>query len=257
MRNISLIAGGALCVVVVFCSGCTLMPVNAPHSGSANLGMPPSKGEVDFVVETVDLIDRAHPIGRVGDTFWGGQYQVVLSDSLKDYVEAEFSRDLLNAGFKTYRYPGKFVWERMEPTQPALHLVLELQALSFSRHPKSQLFADHVVGSCKVRVIAFDRERKIVYQRQCVGTVDTYRPTDELMVPGVGLISRAGLSRMLEQLLQQTVADFRSNAIPEIKVVFAEFRAGGGAKEASGDAAAGTTSETKTEDTGSDEEISF
>jgi len=256
MKHTSLIATGALCVLAALCSGCTLLPVNAPPTSGVSLGLPSGNADVDFVVETVDLIDRAHPIGRVGDTFWGGQYQVVLSESLKDYVEAEFSRDLINAGFKTYLYPGAFTWKRLQTEKPALHLVLELQALSFSRHPKSQIFADHIVGCCKIRVIAFDRERNIIYQRQCVGTVNTYRPTDELVLPGIGLISRAGLSQMLGYLLQHTVADFRKKAIPEIKVIMVEFRESGGEK-VSADVTTETKPKSKEKDSGSDEEISF
>ena len=191
----------------------------------------PNNGDkVDFGIETIDHIDRTRSLGRVSDTFWGGQYQVKLDHSLKDYFESEVARDLRNAGYAVYRYPGEFAWKRLDAPEKPLHLRLEMQNLSFSRHPKSNYFADHVICTCKIRAVLFDVDQNVVYQRQFVGNVDTYRPTDELMLPGIGLISRSGLSAVLKGVLQDTVNDFRNQGIPEIKIVFDEYRKANGAE---------------------------
>jgi len=206
--------------------GCTVFKVLPPEGPRVDLREPASGEPMDFVIETVDLIDRQRNIGRVGDTFWGGQYQVVLDHSLKDYFESEVANDLMTAGFKVFRSPGKFAFKRLDsPTEP-LRLTLELQTLTLARHPKTQLFADHILGTCKIRSLLSDRQGDVLYQRQFVGRVDTYRPTDELVIPGVGLISRKGLSTMLQYLLRDTVNDFQRRGMPEIKTIFQEFRAG-------------------------------
>jgi hypothetical protein len=206
--------------------GCNIYKVVPPEGPQVDLRDPVSGQPMDFLIETVDLIDRQRNIGRVGDTFWGGQYQVVLDHSLKDYFESEVANDLINAGFKVFRSPGEFAFSRIEtPTEP-LRLTLELQTLTLARHPKTQLFADHILGTCKIRSLLSNRKGDVLYQRQFVGRVDTYRPTDELVIPGVGLISRKGLSTMLQYLLRDTVDDFQRHGLPEIRTVFNEFREG-------------------------------
>jgi len=205
-------------------AGCNLHSVQAPRVPPANLALPASDAPIDFLMETVDLIDRSQPIGRVGDTWWGGQYQVMLSESLKDYFEAEVARHLLAAGFKVYRHPGEFAVQRLQSPEPAALLRLELQELTLYRHPEPNLFADQVIGVCKIRGVLSASNGDVLYQRQFVGKVDTYRPTEELMPAGIGLFSRAGLSSMLEHLLEYTVREFREKGVPQIKIVFREFR---------------------------------
>lgn len=205
-------------------AGCGLHSVQAPRVPSANLALPAPDAPIDFLMETVDLIDRSQPIGRIGDTWWGGQYQVMLSESLKDYFEAQVARELLAAGFKVYRYPGEFAVQRLQSPDPAVRLRLELQELTLYRHPEPHLFADQVIGVCKIRGVLSANNGDVLYQRQFVGKVDTYRPTEELVPAGIGLFSRAGLSSMLEHLLEYTVLEFREKGLPQIKIVFRESR---------------------------------
>jgi hypothetical protein len=204
-------------------SGCTLFKVHPPEGPTINLPKAPGCGVVDFCIETFDQIDRDHPIGSVGDTFWGGQYQVVLTDSLDEYFESAVAYDLQNAGYRVFRYPGEFAWQRMTCDRPPLKLTLELQDLSISRNPKEELLSDFIIGTCKIRAIVSDQENAIIYNRQFVGKIDTYRPKDELMLPGLGLISRAGLSATLTALLRDTVNTFRRVGIPQIRVVYDEY----------------------------------
>lgn len=261
MNRTTALLGATFFASVVSCSGCTLLQVEPPDLSTASLSVPPPNAEVDFLIETVDLIDRMHPIGRVSDWYWFGQYQVVLSKSLKDYFEAKVTSDLQAAGFRTYRYPGEFAMKRFNPPKPVVHLILELQELTLSRHPKSRLWADYVIGVCKIRGLLFDGSKRLLYQRQFVGQVDTYRPTDELVLPGVGLFSRAGLSAMLSQLLDRTIRDFRQKGMPQITIVFREFREKGG-KPADKEDKDDDVESTDTGDTGADkdedeEDISF
>jgi len=218
-----LILSAAGAVAAAAC-GCTLLKVEPPHSRRAELSEPRPNAPADFLLETVDLVDRNIPIGRVGDTWWGGQYNVVLARSFKDYLEAEVAHKLHAAGFKVHRYPGEFALQRLNPPEPVGHLRLELQELTLCRHPNPHLWADHVIAVCKIRGVLYGKDRKATYQRQFVGKVDTYRPTDELVPIGVGLFSRSGLSEVLKHLLGRTVADFRRRGIPEIQIAFREFR---------------------------------
>jgi len=243
MKHGSWLLAFALLASGMTAGGCTVFKVHPPDGPPVDLRAPVSGEPVDFAIETVDLIDRQRNIGRVGDTFWGGQYQVVLDHSLKDYFEGEVANDLMIAGFKVFRSPGEFAFKRLEtPTEP-LRLTLELQTLTLARHPKTQLFADHILGTCKIRSLLSDRKGAVLYQRQFVGRVDTYRPTDELIIPGVGLISRKGLSTMLQYLLRDTVNDFRRHGLPEIRTVFQEFREGRIAPAAAIDTESGEASD--------------
>ena len=226
MKHASCLTAFVLLASALTLAGCSIYKVQPPEGPQVDLRDAVSGQPMDFLIETVDLIDRQRNIGRVGDTFWGGQYQVVLDHSLKDYFESEVANDLMNAGFKVFRSPGEFAFKRLDaPTEP-LRLTLELQTLTLARHPKTQLFADHILGTCKIRSLLSDRQGDVLYQRQFVGRVDTYRPTDELVIPGVGLISRKGLSTMLQYLLRDTVNDFQRRGMPEIKTIFQEFREG-------------------------------
>lgn len=217
-----------LLALLFLCCGCTVFRVDPPPTPSVSLDVPRIGQAFDIAIEARDLIDRNLPIARVGDTFWGGQYQVVLNDSMKNYLEATAAHDLMAANFTVCRYPGDFALKRLALPKPPLHFQLELQTLSLSRHSKEKYLADRVIGICKIRAILLDVKGKIVYQRQFVGNVDTYRPSDDLIPPGVGLFSRAGLSGMLEGLLRKTMDEFRDQGIPEIRTVFDEYRAKGG-----------------------------
>ena len=260
MKRIASVICLLACLPALCLTGCAIYKVTPPKTAPAGLSNPNKGDKVDFAIETLDHIDRTRSLGRVSDTFWGGQYQVKLDHSLKDYFESEVARDLRNAGFAVYRYPGEFTWKRLDCPEKPLHIMLEMQNLSFSRHPKSNYFADHVICTCKIRAVVFDLDENVVYQRQFVGNVDTYRPTDELVLPGIGLISRAGLSAVLEGVLQDTVNDFRNQGIPEIKVVFEEYRKANGKADTPSDARSETTgvSQPREEKKGKDEaEFSF
>ncbi len=210
---------------VFFISGCTAFRISPPEYQPTN--MPAANARTDFMIETVDLIDRSNPIGNVGNRIWGGQYRVLLTDSLHDYFEAMVVRDLERKGYRCAEYPGESKANRLAESAngaPPLHLRLELQDLNLSRHPQSHLQADQVVGVCKIRGVLFDVEGDVLYQHQFVGKVDTYRPTDELVPPGVGLISRRGLSSLLSKLLESTVQDFREEGVPEIALIRADYQ---------------------------------
>lgn len=228
MKIMSLMSAIALSALMLMAGGCTLFKVVAPIGPAAGLSAPKNGQKLDFAIETRDRIDHGQPMGKVGDTFFGGQYQVVLSDSLADYLEGHVAQDMRNAGYTLARYPGKFRWKRLKTEQPAAHLLLELQALTLSRHPSTEYFSDHVIGTCKLRAVMFDRKNNVIHQRQCVGKVDTWRLGDELDIPGIGWISRKGLSQTLEYLLRDTVKEFRETALPEIRTAFDEYRSGAG-----------------------------
>ena len=220
-------AQGWIAVVVMLVAGCSAYRVRPPVEGKVSLPAPSASVGADFLIETVDLIDRNQPIARIGDVFWGGQYQVTLESSLKDYFEAEVVKALQAQGHICARYPGEFAMQRLPQMERSpLHLRLELQELTFSRHPKTEYLADRVVGVCKVRSILLDPGQNVVYQHQFVGDKETYRPTDEIVLPVLGLLSRRGLSRMLQDVLQNTVSDLRQNGIPEIATVLTEYRGG-------------------------------
>lgn len=207
-------------------SGCTLYKVHPPPTQPVSLAMPVAGADYDLLIETVDLIDRTRPIGKLGDFFWGGQYQVVLTRSLHDYFEAETVRAIEAQGLRCARYPGEFAMLRLHSTgPPPLHLRLELQELTFSRIPKTQYHADHIIGSCKVRSAIFDQHQNVLYQRQSVGQLDRFRPTDEL-VGFLGLLSRPGLSRMLTEVLTSTVQDMKQQGVPEMMITMEEYRRG-------------------------------
>jgi hypothetical protein len=217
-----------LTTLVAGLAGCSPFMVSPPHTGRASLTAPLPNQPADFLIHSVDLIDRRRPIGRVGDTWWGGQYQVVLSDSLKDYFETEVAGGLRSAGFKVNRHPGDFAARRLNLPRPAVRLKLELQELTLYRHPNPNLWGDEVVGICKIRGMVYSIDSKLLYQRQFVGKVDTYRPIEELVPPGIGLISRRGLGILLEKLLVFTIRDFTKTGLPEVGTVLKEFREGGG-----------------------------
>lgn len=203
---------------------CTLFKVETPPHTPIRLATPVDGNRADFLVQTVEQIDPNRNIGKVGDRFWGGQYQVRLTDTLDSYLESEVVGDLNRRGQQCYRYPGNFEAShtRFEGPLPLL-LRLELQELMFSRHEKSHWFAEHVIGVCKIRVVVFDPTMNVLYQRQFFGDIDTHRPTDALVFEGIGLISRAGLSRMLSELLERTVNRVKTEAIPQILTVKEEY----------------------------------
>ncbi len=213
------------CLWALLLGGCTAFRVSAPDHRPAQLREAGQRS--DFMVETVDLIDRANPIGSAGNRIWGGQYRILLTDSLHDYFEAEVVQSLERSGFDCAEYPGASKARRIGAAAsgaPPLHLRLELQDLTLSRHPQAHLMADHVYGVCKIRGVVFDLNGTMLFQRQFVGKVDTYRPTDELVPPGVGFFSRRGLSSLLTKLLESTVEEFRAEGVPEISLVREEYR---------------------------------
>ncbi len=214
---------------LIFCmialNGCTAFRVSPPDYDPARLQKASQRS--DFLIETVDLIDRANPIGNVGNRIWGGQYRVLLTDSLHDYFEAEVVQSLERNGFDCAEFPGASKARRLGGNAsgaPPLYLRLELQDLTLSRHPQSHLTADQVYGVCKIRGVLFDLNGEMLFQRQFVGKVDTYRPSDELVPPGVGFISRPGLSLLLTKLLESTVEDFREEGVPEMTIIREEYR---------------------------------
>lgn len=204
---------------------CTAYKVKPPEHRSVSLSRPSRSSAADFLVETQDLIGDDRSLGAIGEFWFGGQYNVVLDESLVDYLEAEVVRELQNSGKQCFSYPGEFTMQRMRwENPPPLHLRLELQEIAMSKHPMSHWLADNVLGVCKIRCVLHDGEGNLVYQRQFVGNVDTHRPTDDLVIPGIGLLSRRGLSLMLSELLKSTVRDFRDQGVPEMIVALDEYR---------------------------------
>lgn len=205
-------------------SGCTMFKVEPPPFDPVSLNTPTPGVHADFLIETMDHLDYEKAIGKVSDHFWGGQHNIKLTDRLDNYFETQVVRALRASGRSCYRYPGPFEAGRVqfEPPLP-LFLQLELQDLTLSRHPESRWFSDQVIGVCKLRAVLFDPTMLILYQRQFVGHVNTLRPTDELVLEGIGLISRVGLSRMLSRLLANTVDEFRREGVPQILQVHQEY----------------------------------
>ncbi len=227
----SVFTGLLMLCILLNTTGCTVFMVDPPHNGKSGLSTAGVQSSCDFLISTEDLIDRDHPIGRIGDTFFGGQYQVTLSDSLHDYFEAEIVQTLQNNGYNCFRPPGHFIVKRLKIDPKPLILKLELQDLTLARHPKDEHASDHVIGICKIRGIVSDCEGNILHHRQFVGRVDTYRLTDELTLPFLGgWISRSGLSLTLEKLLQDTVSKFINEGIPEFEIILEEYRSNGESK---------------------------
>ncbi len=211
-----------LCIGLIGCA--PAYQVEAPTPATVSLVAPSNNAKVDFLIETEDMIGRNRSLGQIGNTFWGGQYQVVLTTSLKDYLEAEVVQEIRKNNMTCYRYTDRFTMSRMQFEEPPLHLKLELQDLTLSRHPKSHIFSEQVIAVCKIRAVLFDHEQNPVYQRQIVRTLDTIRLSDDLMLPLTGLISRKGISRLLEVVLSDTVRELSSKAGPEMRAVLYEYR---------------------------------
>lgn len=205
-------------ILILFTVGCGSQKIKVPDYTPANLSPPSITNPPDFLIESVDLIDRSRTAGKVGDRLLGTETDLKLTNELIGYLESNTVNELQSRGFRCAQYdPGRDYTQFVESNQtPPLHLRLELQDLALMRQSAKSIVDDHVLGTCKLRGVLLDPNNEVLFSRQFVGIVDTKRPTEQLVPSGVRFISHRGLSSLLTKLLESTVDDFRRNGVPEI-----------------------------------------